>query len=104
MKNIPEISLLIDFYGNLLTDKKILYLDDYYFKDLSLIEIAQKYSVSKNAIFDSINNSVIELNKYEEKLNFIKKYKMRINIYNKLNNDILKNELLATEVYNNFKK
>lgn len=104
MKNIPEISLLIDFYGSLLTPKKTLYLDDYYFNDFSLSEIAEKHSVSKNAIFDSINNSVLELKNYEEKLHFIEKYCIRLAIYNEICDEKLKNKLLATEIYKNWKK
>lgn len=104
MKNIPEISLLIDFYGSLLTPKKLIYLDDYYFNDFSLTEIAQSHSVSKNAIFDSINNAILELKNYEEKLHFIEKYKIRLSIYNEIHDDLLKNKLLCTEVYKNNKK
>ena len=35
-----ELTILYDYYGELLTDKQRLYFEDYYFNDLSLQEIA----------------------------------------------------------------
>ncbi|MDE5841605.1 MAG: DNA-binding protein, partial [Malacoplasma sp.] len=73
-KKLCEISLLIDFYGKLLTDKQLQNITDYYFNDLSLSEIAQNNNVSRVAIYDSIKKSENELDDFEKKLGFIKKF------------------------------
>lgn len=100
MKQIKKISLLIDFYGKLLTNKQLLYLNDYYFNDFSLNEIAQNNKVTKNAVYDSIKKSILELEKYESKLFLIKSYFLRMKLYKKINDPILKEEFLKIE---NFK-
>lgn len=104
MKNIKEISLLIDFYGKLLTVKQFSYLEQYYFKDFSLSEIAESNNVSKSAIFDSISKSVIELKQYEKKLSFISNFKKRMLLYRKIEDANLKEELIKTEVYESWKQ
>lgn len=100
MKDIVEIGLLIDFYGKLLTNKQYQNLVDYYFHDFSLSEIAEDNNVSKNAIYDSIKKSEIELKKYESSLGFIKNYLKRLEIYNNIKDNKLKQSLLETEVVN----
>ncbi len=39
MKDVGRLSLLMDFYGSLLTDKQYDYLYDYYFCDLTFLEM-----------------------------------------------------------------
>ncbi|MCF0217939.1 MAG: hypothetical protein HUJ42_02735 [Malacoplasma sp.] len=97
-QNLYEIVLLIDFYGTLLTQKQLDNLVAYYFNDCTLNEIAQNNQVSKMAIYDSINKSKNELFEYENKLGFIKNYKNRIALYEKIKDAELKQELLKTEV------
>ena len=47
MKDLHKISLLIDAYGSLLTNKKLEYIKMHYFEDLSLSEIAKINNVTK---------------------------------------------------------
>ncbi len=105
MKDIGRLSLLMDFYGSLLTDKQYDYLYDYYFCDLTFLEIGNKHSISKNAIYDSIKKAILELEHYDSKLHLIKSYEERIKIYKKMNidNKIFK-QLLNTEVFNHGQK
>ena len=42
-----QMSLLLDYYGGLLTEKQKSYFDLYYNQDLSLTEIAQQEGISK---------------------------------------------------------
>ncbi|MDE5766950.1 MAG: hypothetical protein K2J02_02465 [Malacoplasma sp.] len=97
-KNLYEISLLIDFYGKLLTEKQLQNITDYYFNDLSLSEIAQNNNVSRVAIYDSIRKSKSELDEFEKKLGFIKKFNLRKKLYENIKDENLKKELLHTEV------
>ena len=70
--NKVEGNLLLDYYGTLLTEHQSEVLNDYFKDDLSMQEIAENYGVSKSAISDIINRTVIQLKEYEDKLNLIK--------------------------------
>ena len=74
-------SILFDFYGSLLTKKQQEYFSDYYFNDLSLMEISSYYNVSRNAVFDQINKTLKILDEYEDKLHLYELYKKRNALY-----------------------
>ena len=59
---------LFDYYGELLTDKQKECFKDYYFNNLTLQEIADNNSVSKNAVHKNIKEILNKLDYYEEKL------------------------------------
>ena len=48
---------LFDFYGDLLTAKQRRYIELYYADDLSLGEIAEEFSVSRQAVYDNIRRT-----------------------------------------------
>lgn len=78
-----EISLLMDYYGKLLTKKQKDAMDLYYNDDLSLSEIAEINKTSRQAIFDLIKRCYKQLLSYEEKLNLLhKNFKRKENIMN----------------------
>lgn len=68
-----ELTILYDYYSELLTDKQKLYFEDYYFSNLSLQEIADNYNVSRNAIHKSLKDIVNKLYYYEDKLKLYEK-------------------------------
>ena len=70
-----KISMLIDIYGELLTDKQFNNLKMYFFEDLSLSEIGKINNTSRQSILDSINKSIEQLNTYESKLKILFKDK-----------------------------
>lgn len=73
MKSIQD-SLLLDFYGNLLTDKMRLTLDMYLNDDLSLAEIAEEENISRQGVHDKVKRGLSQLKEYESKLGLVKRF------------------------------
>ena len=71
-KNV-KISMLLDIYGKLLTEKQYFMLDDYYNQDLSLSEIAENEGITRQAVRDNLKKGENKLLEYEEKLEVMKK-------------------------------
>ena len=58
------LNILYDYYKGLFTEKQQKYFEDYYHNDLSLSEIAENCSVSRNAVHNQlkiVENRLIEL-------------------------------------------
>lgn len=70
-----ELTIIYDYYGELLTNKQQLYFEDYYFNNLSLQEIAINYNISRNAVYNSLKEIEKKLLHYEEVLKLYKKSK-----------------------------
>lgn len=68
-----QISLLIDFYGELLTEKQFDAIDKYYNEDLSLAEIALSQGITRQGVRDSIKRAESFLFDIEEKLKLARK-------------------------------
>ena len=66
-KNL-EIGYLLDFYRDILPERRRDVMDLYYNDDLSLSEIAEQMGVTRQAVRDSIKKTEAELFFYEEKL------------------------------------
>lgn len=66
-KNV-EISLLLSFYGNVLTDKQKEAANLYYNEDLSLAEISEIVGVTRQGVRDNIKRAETVLYDLEEKL------------------------------------
>ena len=66
-KNL-EIGYLLDFYGDILPERRRDIMDLYYNDDLSLSEIAEQMGITRQAVRDSIKKTETELFFYEEKL------------------------------------
>ena len=73
MEEKIKISMLIETYGKLLTEKQNQILNDYYNNDLSLSEIAENEEITRQAVRDIIKKGEKKLFEYEEKLLFMKR-------------------------------
>ncbi|MCX8126404.1 MAG: YlxM family DNA-binding protein [Dehalococcoidia bacterium] len=74
MNNVFEITLLLDFYGQLLTDRQYEILDLHYNNDYSLGEIAEQLNISRQGVYDNVKRGKAQLNEMEEKLGLVKKF------------------------------
>ena len=72
-KNL-EISFLLDFYGDMLTDKQRDVVELYYNEDLSLAEIAAHSGITRQGVRDSIKRAEAQLREYEEKLGLARRF------------------------------
>lgn len=90
MEDRVEISMMMDFYGPLLTEKQFSIMEMYYNEDLSLAEIAEINNTSRQAIHDLIKRCYKQFQSYESKLrlleNSIKREKEIINILDLMEN------------------
>ena len=69
-----HMSMLYDYYGELLTEKQKELFDLYYNEDLSLAEIAEHAGISRQGVRDAIVRSETILRDTEDKLGLVKKY------------------------------
>ena len=72
-KNV-EVSLLFDFYGELLKPSCRQAVELYYNEDLSLAEIATQTGITRQGVRDSIKRSETQLFEFENKLGLLKKF------------------------------
>ena len=76
MANIEKterINQLFDIYENLFTEHQIQIFQSYYQDDLSLKEIAEDFSISRNAVHDLLKRVEVMLEDYESKLHLLDK-------------------------------
>ena len=73
-KNL-QISVLLDYYGQMLTDKQREVARLYYNEDLSLGEIAQLTNITRQGVRDSIKRAEATLLEMEERLGLAKKFR-----------------------------
>jgi len=62
-----QMSLLYDYYGELLTDRQRMCFDLYHNQDYSLSEIAQELQVSRQGVYDNLSRAEALLKNMEEK-------------------------------------
>jgi len=94
MEEIVELSLLFDFYGEMLGDHKKQIFEDYVLNDLSLAEIADEEGISRQGVHDIVKRCTKQLKEYEAALHLVEKFQ---NMKKKLT-DV--SELLTIEVSN----
>ena len=70
---IAKVSLMFDFYGQLLTKKQQEVMRLYHEENYSLSEIAEEFSISRQGVHDTLKKAEKSLNDYEEKLGLLNK-------------------------------
>jgi predicted DNA-binding protein YlxM (UPF0122 family) len=73
MKSVEDL-MLLDFYGNLLTDKMRDCLELYLNDDLTLAEIADDAGISRQGAHDTVKRAIAQLHSYEEKLGLVARF------------------------------
>ena len=72
-KNL-RISVLLDHYGAMLTDKQREVIDLYYNDDLSLAEIAEQEGITRQGVRDNIKRGEAQLLEMEQKLHAARRF------------------------------
>ncbi len=72
-KNL-ELGLLLDFYGDILPERRRSMMDLYYNDDLSLSEVAEQLGVTRQAVRETVKKTEAELLFYEEKLGLLRRF------------------------------
>jgi hypothetical protein len=91
-KNL-EVSFLLDFYGDMLTQKQHDFLVYYYNEDLSLSEIAENEGITRQGVRDAIKRAEVQLFEMEKKLGLAEKF-------NELKSGLDEIRLCADKIYN----
>lgn len=73
MEKEVYLTILYDYYSGLLTKKNQQYFENYYFLNLSLMEIAENLNVSRNAIHKQLKMVEEKLIEYESILKLYEK-------------------------------
>ena len=86
MEDKIKSGYLYDFYGELLTERQRSVYEMSINEDLSLSEIADTLSISRQAVHDIIKRCDHQLQEYEEKLHLVDKFMNIRNDVEKINN------------------
>ncbi len=66
-----EISILVKYYGKLLTKKQLEILSMYVDNNLSLAEVSSELSISRQAVKDALDKAEDALRSFEKQLKFV---------------------------------
>ncbi len=78
MKNQTyRMTMLFDFYGELLTDRQKEFFDLYYNEDLSLAEIAENAGISRQGVRDVIVRGEAAMQEIEDKTGLIRRFELQ---------------------------
>ena len=73
MEEKVRISILLELYGKLLTEKQYEFMDLYYNQDLSLSEIGDNEDITRQAVRTILLKSKKKLEEFENQLKFMQK-------------------------------
>jgi len=70
-----KMTMLFDFFGDLLTEKQREYYDLYHNEDLSLSEIAEKAGITRQGVYDIITRAEKSLTEIEAKTGVVRRWR-----------------------------
>lgn len=71
---VVDACMLLDFYGQLLTERMRLLMELHFAEDMSLAEIADQENISRQAVHDTIRRGLKSLEEYEAKLGLVQRF------------------------------
>jgi len=74
LDRVAWLTLLNDFYGQLLTDRQRRFIELHYENDLSLGEIARDNGITRPAVHDTLKRAESALENFELKLGLVRHY------------------------------
>jgi len=93
MKEEVYLTILYDYYGELLTTRQQECFKAYYFDNLSLSEISDNLNISRNAIHKQLKTVEEKLRFYEDKLKLKSKDEELLKVINQLSDTTIKKKL-----------
>lgn len=93
MKDVVHFNKLFDCYSNMLKDEEKEMFKLYYEEDLSYLEIAADYEISKSAVGKKIKNIENKLEDLEKKLKIIKHNESLEELLNENDINIIKEKI-----------
>ena len=69
-----EMAVLLDFYGEMLTEKQRAFIEYYYNDDLSLSEIAENEGITRQGVRDAIKRAEAQMIDMEERLGMARRF------------------------------
>ncbi len=76
-----KYSVLFEYYGALLHEKQAKMLSEYYDLDLSLSEIAENESMTRQGVRDAVKRAEVCLSEYEQRLGLLAKTERLRSLY-----------------------
>ena len=71
LEQVVQIGNLLDYYGQLLTDRQREFIRLHYAEDMSYGEIGRLSNVSRQAVHDAVRHGVNSMKNYETKLGLV---------------------------------
>ena len=71
---MTEVNMMYDFYARLLTEKQQEVIRLYHCENLSLAEIGEEFSISRQGVYDTLKNAEKAMSEYEKKLGLLHKF------------------------------
>ena len=69
-----RLALLLDYYGDLLSEHRRDIMEMYYCEDLSLAEIAENTGITRQGVRESLKKSEADLRTFDAKLHLVERF------------------------------
>jgi len=94
LEKVYRMGLLLDTYGDLLTEKQRNFVKLHYLEDYSFGEIAKDYNISRQAVYDAVKVAIETLEKFEAKLGLVANHHPNQSAQSLVSKDTIKEMLI----------